>query len=118
MATMATERVFIDTNVLIRANVRRAPLHAEALHAIEGREHALRVAAIQHRGGSWFTTVVGTDHKRFPAARVPFVRTIVPPMRGCAPPDPARARVKALHGCGLGTVMDATEPGGLPCRVP
>lgn len=33
MTTMAVERIFIDTNVLVRANVASAPLHAEALHA-------------------------------------------------------------------------------------
>ncbi len=40
MATTGGERVFIDTNVLIRANARSAPLHVEALQAIEVREQA------------------------------------------------------------------------------
>ncbi len=40
MATMAVDRVFLDTNVLVRANVSSAPLHQEALQAIESREQA------------------------------------------------------------------------------
>ncbi len=34
MATTSVRTVFLDTNILLRANVAEAPLHAEALAAI------------------------------------------------------------------------------------
>jgi predicted nucleic acid-binding protein len=40
MTSGGAEPVFIDTNVLVYANVTTAPLHREALEAIRGREQA------------------------------------------------------------------------------
>ncbi len=40
MATTAASPMFLDTNVLVYAGVTSAPLHAAALHPIQGREQA------------------------------------------------------------------------------
>jgi predicted nucleic acid-binding protein len=40
MATTNAEPIFIDTNALIRANIATAPLHNEALAAVQGFESA------------------------------------------------------------------------------
>lgn len=40
MATMAADQVFLDTNVLVYANIAAAPLLATALQAILSREQA------------------------------------------------------------------------------
>ncbi|MDP9313743.1 MAG: PIN domain-containing protein [Chloroflexota bacterium] len=40
MATMAVDRMFLDTNILVYATISAAPLHAVALRAVVDREQA------------------------------------------------------------------------------
>jgi len=42
MATGDADALFLDTNVLVYANVAHAPLHAEALEAIHARHDRVR----------------------------------------------------------------------------
>jgi predicted nucleic acid-binding protein len=45
MATMDAERIFVDTNVLVYANLAEAPLHEPALAALRQR----RENGVEHK---------------------------------------------------------------------
>ena len=49
MATPDVETLFVDTNVLIYANVAEAPLHQAALQAIQAREQAGQILWISRQ---------------------------------------------------------------------
>lgn len=70
MATTSVRTVFLDTNILLRANVAEAPLHAEALAAIR---------ALRARGDALWDQPPG-------AARV-HSRSLPPADLRCAAPS-------------------------------